>query len=221
MADPILDTYYRALCILHGPSGMPEDRYVTTWAFRPDTANGTLDPYDLMEDALTTFWTVPTAPSSTTPAGYLSGVAIDESRGIEVRMYDLGDQPPRQPTTRTIALPALSASVLPNEMAVALSFYAGRNVPRARGRVYLGPLAESTRNVDAAAGDVRVHQTYREAVARNAGRLMADETVDWAVISQADGVGKRITGGWVDDAFDVQRKRGVAPSVRTTFGAPG
>jgi hypothetical protein len=40
----------------------------------------------------------------------------------------------------------------------------------------------------------------------------------WIVVSEVAGLNDVIvTNGWVDNAFDIQRRRGVTPTSRSTF----
>lgn len=217
MADPIVENGIRALCIFQGISGLPGDRFVTSWAFVKSALTTYTDAAALVSTRLDEFWTDPAAPSTIPVAGFLSGVAINEAAGMEIRTYSLEQVPPREPTITNIALPAMSSTILPNEVAMCLSFFADRNLPRSRGRVYVGPLAASTGTADTAKGDLTPATNFRESLMRSALRLAQTSNPDWCVLSQADAALKPVTGGWVDDSYDTQRRRGVAPSTRLPF----
>ena len=47
--------------------------------------------------------------------------------------------------------------------------------------------------------------------------LMASIDPTWAVWSRHDALARAVVGGWCDDAWDVQRRRGEVAVVRTTF----
>lgn len=123
---------------------------------------------------------------------------------------------------------ALPAGALPSEVAVCLSFHGpltgvfeefGATRPRARrrGRVYLGPL-------DAAVMDSNgyVSAQARLDIAAAADALMDQPSISdtpWVVYSRAEGSWYPVVGGHVDNAFDIQRRRGLKSTARTTFGA--
>jgi hypothetical protein len=138
---------------------------------------------------------------------------------MEYRIYDLGQAPPRERATLPAAWPGrVNVAGLPTEVAVCLSFYAGRNLPRSRGRIYIGPLnvASST------SGEGRPTPQLIDSIADRASNVArTTENVTWVMVTkggfpiQKEPAGaKVITAGWVDDAYDTQRRRGLAPLVR-------
>ena len=151
---------------------------------------------------------------------------------VNVKVYDAGDPEPRVPLGEAEDLSnTVSATCLPNELAVCLSFsgeeVSGTAQARRRGRIFLGPLPTTAMD-SATVGDVGVAATYRSN-AISLGQAIA--TVDGTsgttfalgVLSRrrmADGetlhdAFTRATRLWVDNAFDVQRKRGKVASVRS------
>jgi hypothetical protein len=103
-------------------------------------------------------------------------------------------------------------------VAVTASFWSGRNSPRTRGRLYLGPLDRSV--ISSGTGDVRFGTTYRQAVnaAMSALRSADSAGLAWGVWSETGGLlSYPIDGGWTDDAFDTQRRRGVKAAARTSW----
>lgn len=118
---------------------------------------------------------------------------------------------------------------LPSEIAVVTSFHSVYDVPehnigtrpraRRRGRVFVGPL--NSLSISAASGtksvpDGTLIDTLRRAT------LDLRHSLD---IIKPLGVYSRVgatfysplVAGWVDNAFDTQRRRGEAPTVRTNF----
>jgi hypothetical protein len=63
-----------------------------------------------------------------------------------------------------------------------------------------------------------VAQNVRETIAAAAGHFSALEP-SWSVWSRKDAVLRQITQGSVDDAWDVQRRRGEDPVARTFWNA--
>ncbi len=110
---------------------------------------------------------------------------------------------------------------LPHEVALCLSFFAGRNLPRSRGRIYVGPFAIIANSNGRPTPQLRSSIADR---ASNVGRTT--ENVTWVMVTNGGtpvrkepAGAKVITAGWVDDAFDTQRRRGAGPSTRTNWSA--
>jgi len=206
-------------------TGLPEDVITNTWFF--DGSGDLVDPDN--------------------PAGAVANAAIGElddfyqavAGGFSSNLedlwywtaYDMSDPMPRTPCADgTFAAPVsqVQGADLPSEIAVCLSFHgeyiSGQKKARRRGRIFLGPLAQSSMEI---VGNIpRVKATYRTTIANAANDLRASNEVvqSWAVYSpttdltsELDEATNDVVGGWVDNAFDVQRSRGQAPSARTTF----
>jgi hypothetical protein len=219
--DPVIVDCWRVQAIFQGKSGLSEDQYVNQFAFE-HTGIGA-DGNDVVNDVaerLLDFYNVTHAPGTAPVANYMAGTQIETT--VRVKAYDLGTEAPRFPYETQFELSSLGAgAALPSEVAACLSYYATRNMPRRRGRIYLGPLANTA--VEQSAGGVVVSQGLRNALAGAAQALTTEAPsapVLWQLVSQRGGVSYRVTGGWVDDAPDTVRKRGIAPTARTAWGAP-
>jgi hypothetical protein len=143
--------------------------------------------------------------------------------GHTIEFYDLDDPQPRQPFGEngfdfTGALPSNS---LPAEVACVVSSraaYASGSPPaRRRGRFYLGPFQGNAVEVTGKIKNTVVDdiataaQTFYQAV--NAGG-----DAEAVVYSQVDGVGRPIVQTWVDNEWDIQRRRGGIATYRNTLG---
>jgi hypothetical protein len=201
----------------------PEDVFTNTWYFRNDLVGG--DPNGMAENiktALTAFY----FSTSNDIGPYMSAKVKRE--GALIKIYDLGQPLPRTPIVKTIAISAAGTSALslPNEVAIVLSFYATNNRPRRRGRVYLGPWNSSAlAAADNTQADARPVSTLRSIIANRALNLMNSTLpLQWVVRSLGgtkvplDQPGMyEVTAGWIDDAFDTQRRRGAASMSRTPW----
>jgi len=203
-------------------TGLPADKVTNTWYFDGGELGAT--PADVANDSigiLDDFY-VAVAPK-------LSSNLIDTWSWVA---YNMADAKPRVPVaqgTFGAAVSQVQGQDYPSEMAVCLSFHgqyeSGSIKARRRGRVFLGPLAVSSGEV--VSNVVRPSAAYRTTIANAAEALRAagDSDKFWAVYSPtADLFGETlddstndVVGGWVDNAFDVQRSRGQAASGRTTF----
>jgi hypothetical protein len=105
---------------------------------------------------------------------------------------------------------------LPTEVAVCGSFYADRNIPRQRGRLYIGPLNLSA--LDQSTG--RPHSGIMNAIAEGMERITTlGTTLQWVAYSTVavGGSWLPVDNGWVDNAFDIQRRRGIEASSRIVW----
>lgn len=208
-------TVIRAQVIIPHDTNLAENAVTNTWYF--GTASEPL-PTDIADvrTKLTSFYSGAGGPASMMSSRYQPENAI-------VKQYDMADPEPRVPIdtwadTNWTASPA-GTTDLPSEVAVCLSFAAdtpsGAIAARRRGRIYLGPWTVG----DAISGDTgRVNTTLISTLISRATVLVQDDAVtSWQVWSTVDQAGRDVTHGWVDNAFDTQRRRGLAATTRSTF----
>jgi hypothetical protein len=197
---------------LNHDSALPEDVTVNTWSIFTATAKDTT-AIEAAVNAIQAFY----ASIQTYLSGNLSGAGT-------VKAYDRADVAPRVPWYEdTMGFTPGTAAALPEEVAFCLSFQAaaasGSPQARRRGRVYLGPLGANAGGNGFAAN--RPVAAFMTAVAGAADTLLAASNAaadwNWNVWSEVDGLGRPVTNGWVDNAFDTQRRRGLAPTSRTLF----
>lgn len=207
---------FRVMSILQAASGDPKDRFVNTMHF----SNGDVgtdvhaDVIARLEYSLDRFWTAfdPFIPTSLTREDY--------------RIYNLTDTEPREVHYGTAtAQPTGEDSPLPFEVSACLSVYADRNIRRRRGRVYIGPLTDLVAAVGEVNVDPQLSPAFRVIATDAAEDLQTDaenagggpgEPLSWGVYSPTDGLARRITNAWMDNAFDTIRSRGSASTQRTT-----
>jgi len=105
----------------------------------------------------------------------------------------------------------------PREVALCLSYYAEQNVPRRRGRLYIGPFTDAAMEIRPPAGNAI------GAVASLAPALAAvgGADVDWCLYSPTNDVAtagatklRTITNWWVDNEWDTVRSRGRRATSR-------
>lgn len=160
---------------------------------------------------------------------WLSPLISRQPGACIIQTYDLADPQPRPPISQVffqLGAPGTNTS-LPMEVALVASFHgepaAGIRQARRRGRVYLGPLitaaAESGSNQPS-----RPHSTFivdvRDACSRLASELNGeDDAPQWIVHSRVSSNNAPVIGGWVDNEWDTQRRRGLDPTARTTWGS--
>lgn len=146
--------------------------------------------------------------------------------GARAKFYDMDDPEPRAPfADESLGLTQgspITAMNLPGEVALCTSYrgdlQSGQNPARRRGRLYIGPL-----NTGALATvsnqPTRPAADFIATVADATERLASESTlgIRWVVHSRVAGTNTAIQYGWVDNAFDTMRKRGVDPTSRSNW----
>lgn len=225
MADPIIPNAWRVQLVLQGATDLPEDRFVNALAFnQPGVQSAHSEFADDVQGVFNAFFnnthTGATGPIVSHIAGWVTGG--------EIRVYDLRQAPPREPEIRPLTVNFNATTGLPAEVALCSSLVAIRNLPRQRGRFYFGPLANNAGVITtgSATDDARPSATVianlvaaTEFLAGPHSLLVgAGDDYLLAIISQVDQTIRCVTGGWVDNAFDTQRRRGAQANDRTLWG---
>ena len=112
---------------------------------------------------------------------------------------------------------------LPSEVALCTSFAAGPavgvNPARRKGRMFIGPLNEVS--LDTSLANQAVVSSTARIILAGATERLADDLItaghELAVWSRVDQAAYPVVRGWVDNAFDTQRRRGIEPSLRTVW----
>lgn len=227
-------TVLRAQVRLENVNHVPEDAFVNTFHFKINDADPAAQCVAIGNDLASFYATDTEQVSNAQPAGERSimnylGPQIDSSNLHTLKVYDLSDAKPRTPIyERVFNFNQLGPGYIPNEVAICLSYRvtpaSGVNRARTRGRVFLGPV--STRAVSGTGSDARVATNARNVIAKAAAALaLSPPEYQWCVYSPTtDALGPtlydsafEIDEGYVDDAFDIQRRRGVRSSARTLW----
>jgi hypothetical protein len=186
--------------VIHHESALPADDVVNTLHFdvnAPDTVGGLLQG---IADAY-----------QANLVGLLSGAV----HGMTLKAYDSGPNPAGP--TATLEVPTFDppGGRAPSELALCLSYATvddpEASLPRRRGRVFIGPLTASAVSAE------RPADTVRDALLDWAAAIAAVGTTlntTWVMYSQRDATYAKIESTWVDNAWDVQRRRGLKPSNR-------
>lgn len=217
MPIPVIPDHYQAQVIFSGHSGLGEDVFTNTLHFRNDNIVGDAEEVaDRLADDLAEFYgAAPTGvPSPVSIASRLSSLTVGSD--ITVKVYDLGLAAPRFPHIRTRSLTGLSATAMVSEAAVCLSLVASQNTARNRGRIFIGPLGTGAGTVNA--NGFRPHPGFCQSILGSYARLAGKAEHTPCVYSPTDNQMKPLTGAWVDDAFDTQRRRGLDATTRWVFG---
>jgi hypothetical protein len=139
------------------------------------------------------------------------------NRKIRTVAYDFADARPRPEKAVTLFTPGSweSSALSARQVATCLSYYAGRNLPRFRGRIYIGPWNKT--DVDEKPSSLQRlglvdlgHALYNIAT-------QPSSAFTHSVHSVAAGTVWPVTNYWTNDVWDTQRSRAQRESLRTTY----
>jgi len=178
--------------------GLPRDTVVNVLHFLVASPGDVLAGYqDLVDDVAAAFNAF--GPYST--------------RVLTVKAYNLADTKPRPILATKVISGSGAISGLGNrDVALCLSFYADRNIPRHRGRIYLGPFSASDCGTTKPGGSL-MSQALTLA---NALGAAGPTEAQWSVWSELDNLARPVTKAYVDNEWDTQRRRGLKSDARTT-----
>lgn len=188
---------YRMQIALYGSSDPARDQCVNT--FYLDTDGD--------------FFGVSTGASLIVDAVNLWGNTLQIGPGIDRitgKAYDMSDPEPREPIDEyTMSFAASSAAGAPREVALCLSYYADRNTPKRRGRMYVGPFRASDMGL-------RPPTALRTTLGTLAAGIsgLGGINVQWVQHSPTTGEFHNVTDWWVDDEWDTMRSRGLKATTR-------
>jgi hypothetical protein len=132
---------------------------------------------------------------------------------VKVCAYNQDDAKPRAPQNcETRTLSGSGGTPGPREVSLCLSMYGDRNLPRKRGRIYIGPFAS------AQMGE-RPSATLMAGVL-NLGYALRDPSgsdFEWVIYSPTSQSTTPVQNLWVDNEWDTQRRRGLKGTTRQTL----
>ena len=205
----------RAMVRFEGDTLTPEDIFINTWHFLPNGGILTEGVADQLTAQLDNFYK---SPHGGQPGFILEYSSSFLTGNVEIRFYDLADAKPRTPITRSFVFTPVASGSLPAEVSVVMSFEAGKPVTRSRrGRLYLGPLNANAMNATSTS-DRHISPTLQTMIAHAAAYMSDPSTAHpWAIWSEKLQSAAVVETGWVDDAFDTQRRRGSEALTRVTY----
>lgn len=189
-----------------------EDDITNTWHFVVETVPPPAATLTAIGSALGTFY------GSIQPQS-----VADWAQGFTVKYYNVDDPKPRAPIyTSSLGGAAwgTAGKAVPRELAPCLSFKgattSGVPMSRRRGRIYLP--TPTNGNLD---NNGRLIGSYLTTVKNAANTLLtasdANSDWTWVIYSPTSNAAVPVIGGWVDDAPDIQRRRGIDASTRVVF----
>jgi hypothetical protein len=112
----------------------------------------------------------------------------------------------------------------PREVSLCLSYYAGQNTKRYRGRLYVPHAWIRVAGGGASAAPAPRPTAQMIATAASFATVVLVPPrlngLDWTVASTVDKVARNVTNYWVDDEWDIQRRRGYRGTTRNLGTVP-
>jgi len=206
-------------------SGLPHDEVVNNWYF--DTAAHDVVSAAVIEAGLVAFYTA--------LAGKLTNNILSSYNFNWYNITTLPSGPPWRVTPATIG-GTMGSNPNPDQIAIVLSFHAdltgvpefsgtgpgSRPAQSRRGRIYIGPTDQTTLFVDTTHRRTVIQPTTVTAItaAASAFQLVCKDggsVSHWVVYSKALHTIHPVVGGFVDNEWDTQRRRGEPATTRTTW----
>jgi len=213
-------TIYRCQIVLPFITGNASDVNINTLHFVDET-NTQQDAYDIVAARVTAF------VRDIYDSDSVDKVAYVDWPLAHLKIFDLDETPPRVPfvVENIFTNAGTNLSRFPTEVAMVLSFraapQAGVPYQRLYNRIFIGCLPGHA--IDAATatdfpvfGSTWVNQTLAAAVTL---RDKDDVDTKWAQVSKAGGtlVAREISGGFIDNSPDTQRRRSVKSTLKSTW----
>lgn len=235
---------FRAQVELQPVSALPEDVVVNTWHFnwngtgsQEDAAhdlNGVLaTAYTRADPVLVDSWPVYVSPSiSRVTLPKIRTYSIDVNTGLAI-------SEPYEDTFASFAAPA-NTTPLPREVALCMSYHGNligvaeelpdsgdagterdRPASRMRGRLYFGPF---NANTNAGPTEARPGNGVQEVTLEIARYILSNPALldsndlTWVVYSRKARATTPVTGAWMDNEWDIQRRRGLRRTNRKIAG---
>lgn len=219
---------YRVQIVLPGTTGIPEDHFVntiyTSFTGAPSSDAGRVEVANLMASCLSGAYANVAAGQTESLGKFISGFV--DRQAVHIKVYTMEDPKPREPTELPFSMPTavVGTQDLPEEVALCLTIHGGNPVtPRRRGRIYTGPFNSYALDSEQGPGPSRPKTSVMQVVrsfGEELNNLMDSAGLGWCIKSEVPSLNYvQVVGGWCDDAWDTQRRRGVDPTTRWRFPA--
>lgn len=223
-----------ATVTFHRKDGVPSDDVQNSFAFTTGSVPPSSAELDDIMGAIDNFYNA-NQSLGVAVGHYLSESIATGTNTVDVEFFDLTGHLDGTPHGSPFAVRHFTlvappdSSPLPAEVAITMSFNAAfgtdleesgsmRPKARDRGRIYLGPLNILTLSEEGTTHEGFITPNCKQTIAEAGAGFLADlDLATWCVWSRADAALKPVVAGYVDNAFDVQRRRGVRSTARFNF----
>lgn len=207
-----MPTHLLYQCRLEPANQKVEDSFINTFHFQVETLPPAAGTLTAIQTAIFNFYS---ALKAYIPSSMVTG-------NIFMKVYNWSDPKPRVPITTLLStLTGMSSSApVPPEVCVTVSYNApftsGTKPARRRGRIYFGP---TIAGMWATGGKLATVDCNTIATAARALLTASDAAADWTWVqySPTNDLTAPVSAGWVDDAADIQRRRGRLATVRAIY----
>lgn len=160
--------------------------------------------------------TDPAALANTLRDSLVANTSIGATGIFTIKIYNATTPPPNYPLATVTHGTGFKTSTVPRELALCFSYYAVRNAPRYRGRIYVPvPIIGGNLNVRPTSTQMTDAATFGHSLF---SALPGGHT--GVVYSRKEATGRPITNFWVDDEWDIIRSRGLRGVTRNTGTLP-
>ena len=212
---------YRFDTIIQSTTNLPRDQIINSWHFYKE--DSFTDDFENVRDMLRDFFTVGSSINGSNTVAVKMWIPESITQNtVLVRAYKVGATPGSPPDwSGSFNFGARgSATPLPAEVALCLSFQSEHEdgVPQARrrNRKYLGPFGSNANSTEGRPSSAVINSIV--AAARDLKQASAASLYwKWVVYSPTSDTYEEVDDGWVDNAWDTQRRRGRASTARTTW----
>jgi hypothetical protein len=147
--------------------------------------------------------------------------AVPGTKKLTVTAYDVQGAKPNYPLAKVTQGTGPTPLNSMSQQACCLSFYGTRNIPRERGRLYTPSFLLANSAVDFSLP--RISSVFRSKVAALVPIFasLGGSNVDWIVWSRVGNKATRVENYFVDEGWDIQRRRKLKSTARTTGTTTG
>lgn len=211
---------YQVQWIFQSVTNRPEDAVTNTTHWYK---GGAQPDYENVRDMLVDFYSEIPDGGTNKIIDFMCNKGL--SGNWNMKIYRLTDDKPRAPVyTSQGNFELHNEFALPAEIALVLSFQAepesGLPQARRRNRIYLGPFGDSANKESGRPSDLLVETML---FAGKALLIAQDQSITWGwhVYSPTQNAHHPVASGWVDNAWDSQRRRGLLETLRGGFDYDG
>ena len=146
---------------------------------------------------------------------------VRTTNGLLLKSYDVDDPEPRAPVLTNNYNLTPSGAGLPPEVSLVMSFQAEQasGIPQARrrNRIYIPFLQSSANDTQGRPSTSIVSAVQAAGAALLAASGPTSNDWQWIVYSATDATFDLVENGWVDNEWDIQRRRGRPATTRSVF----